>query len=270
MIDKRLSGLPKHLAEAVQKHLDSSGQKEQEELQANEHNQMLGNTVTKSNALARAKYGLSLPAKRVFEMLVSKINPLGMQLNEFGTVDLTLYASEYAEAAGTALNTAYRDLKASIDALERERIIIDECDYIVSRPLLFKSKYHKDEGHIIASFHPEFMPHLVRLSKEFTKYPLLEVLKFRSQYTWRLYEMLMSVKAQKSPILKLTVDDFRSKMGIPPSYIWSRVQEVITKSIDEIEAKTEFEIELIKRKKGRAFAFLDFKIEKRKQQKLDL
>jgi plasmid replication initiation protein len=268
MIDERLAGLPKHLAERVQQNMSESGQTVQDELQADPRNDITENTVTKSNALARAKYGLSLPAKRVFEMLVSKMNPLGMEFNQFGTVDLTLYATEYAESTGTPLNTAYRDLKASIDALERERIIIDEGDYIVSRPLIFKSKYHKSEGHIIASFHPEFMPHLLHLSKEFTKYPLLEVLKFRSQYAWRLYEMLMSVKAQKKPVLSLSVEDFREKMGIPDSYIWSRVQDVILKSINEIETKTEFEVSLKKTKKGKAFAWLDFEIQQRKQGRL--
>ena len=267
MIDD-ISGIGKDLAEKVMRLKSQAGQAAQDELQADPRNDITENTVTKSNALARAKYGLSLPAKRVFEMLVSKMNPLGMQFNQFGTIDLTLYATEYAEATGTPLNTAYRDLKASLDALERERIIIDEGDYIVSRPLIFKSKYHKSEGHIIASFHPEFMPHLLHLSKEFTKYPLLEVLKFRSQYAWRLYEMLMSVKAQKKPVLSLSVEDFREKMGIPDSYIWSRVQDVILKSINEIETKTEFDVSLKKTKKGRAFAWLEFTIEKQKQPKL--
>jgi plasmid replication initiation protein len=268
MFDERLSGLPKNLAERVQKNLSEAGQTAQDELQADPRNDITENTVTKSNALARAKYGLSLPAKRVFEMLVSKMNPLGMQFNQFGTVDLTLYATEYAESTGTPLNTAYRDLKASIDALERERIIIDEGDYIVSRPLIFKSKYHKSEGHIIASFHPEFMPHLLHLSKEFTKYPLIEALKFRSQYAWRLFEMLMSVKAKKSPVLSLSVEDFREKIGIPKGYVWSDVNNTINKSISEIETKTEFEISLKKTKKGKAFAWLDFEIQQRKQGRL--
>jgi plasmid replication initiation protein len=112
------------------------------------------------------------------------------------------------------------------------------------------------------------MPHLLHLSKEFTKYPLLEALKFRSQYAWRLYEMLMSVKAQKKPVLSLSVDDFREKMGIPKGYVWSDVNNTINKSISEIETKTEFEISLKKTKKGKAFAWLDFEIQQRKQGRL--
>jgi plasmid replication initiation protein len=57
-------------------------------------------------------------------------------------------------------------------------------------------------------------------------------------------------------------------MGIPESYIWSRVQDVILKSINEIETKTEFEVSLKKTKKGKAFAWLDFEIQQRKQGKL--
>jgi plasmid replication initiation protein len=94
------------------------------------------------------------------------------------------------------------------------------------------------------------MPHLLHLAKEFTKYPLIEALKFRSQYTWRLFEMLMSVKAQKKPVLSLSVDDFREKMGIPKGYVWSDVNNTINKAISEIETKTEFEISLKKTKKA--------------------
>jgi plasmid replication initiation protein len=78
----------------------------------------------------------------------------------------------------------------------------------------------------------------------------------------------MSVKAQKKPVLSLSVEDFREKMGIPDSYIWSRVQDVILKSINEIETKSEFEVSLKKTKKGRQFAWLYLEIQQRKQGKL--
>jgi plasmid replication initiation protein len=268
MIDERLSGLPKNLAERVQKNLSEAAQTAQNEIQADPRYDLTENTVTKSNALARAKYSFSLAEKRTMEILVSKMNPLGMQFNQYGTVDLTLYATEYAEATGTPVAHAYRDLRLAIKSLGVKVITVTEGEYEVDRPLLFKAKYHAKQGHVIASFHPEFMPHLLHLAKEFTKYPLIEALKFRSQYTWRLFEMLMSVKAQRKPVLSLSIQDFREKMGIPDSYIWSRVQDVILKSINEIEEKTEFEVSLKKTKKGKAFAWLDFEIQQRKQGRL--
>jgi plasmid replication initiation protein len=268
MIDERLSGLPKNLAERVQKNLSEAAQTAQNEIQADPRYDLTENTVTKSNALARAKYSFSLAEKRTMEILVSKMNPLGMQFNQYGTVDLTLYATEYAEATGTPVAHAYRDLRLAIKSLGVKVITVTEGEYEVDRPLLFKAKYHAKQGHVIASFHPEFMPHLLHLAKEFTKYPLIEALKFRSQYTWRLFEMLMSVKAQRKPVLSLSIQDFREKMGIPDSYIWSRVQDVILKSINEIEKKTEFEVSLKKTKKGKAFAWLDFEIQQRKQGRL--
>jgi plasmid replication initiation protein len=268
MIDERLSGLPKNLAERIQKHTSEAGQIAQDELQADPRNDITENTVTKSNALSRAKYSFSLAEKRTMEMLISKMNPLGMQFNQYGTVDLTLYAVEYAEATGTPVAHAYRDLRLAIKSLGVKVITVTEGEYEVDRPLLFKAKYHAKQGHVIASFHPEFMPHLLHLAKEFTKYPLIEALKFRSQYTWRLFEMLMSVKAQKKPVLSLSVEDFREKMGIPKGYVWSDVNNTINKAIREIETKTEFEVSLKKTKKGKAFAWLDFEIQQRKQARL--
>jgi plasmid replication initiation protein len=268
MIDERLSGLPKNLAERIQKHTSEAGQTAQDEIQADPRYDLTENTVTKSNALARAKYSFSLAEKRTMEMLISKMNPLGMQFNEYGTVDLTLFASEYAESTNTPVAHAYRDLRLAIKSLGVKIITVTEGEYEVDRPLLFKAKYHAKQGHIIASFHPEFMPHLLHLAKEFTKYPLLEALKFRSQYTWRLFEMLMSVKAQRKPVLSLSVDEFREKMGIPNSYRWVNISRTIDACINEIETKTEFEVSLKKTKKGKAFAWLDFEIQQRKQSKL--
>jgi plasmid replication initiation protein len=268
MIDERLSGLPKNLAERVQKNLSEAAQTAQNEIQADPRYDLTENTVTKSNALARAKYSFSLAEKRTMEILVSKMNPLGMQFNQYGTVDLTLYATEYAEATGTPVAHAYRDLRLAIKSLGVKVITVTEGEYEVDRPLLFKAKYHAKQGHVIASFHPEFMPHLLHLAKEFTKYPLLEALKFRSQYAWRLFEMLMSVKAQRKPVLSLSIEDFREKMGIPKGYVWSDVNNTINKAISEIETKTEFEVSLKKTKKGRQFAWLDFEIQQRKQGKL--
>jgi plasmid replication initiation protein len=268
MIDERLSGLPKNLAERVQKNLSEAAQTAQNEIQADPRYDLTENTVTKSNALARAKYSFSLAEKRTMEILVSKMNPLGMQFNQYGTVDLTLYATEYAEATGTPVAHAYRDLRLAIKSLGVKVITVTEGEYEVDRPLLFKAKYHAKQGHVIASFHPEFMPHLLHLAKEFTKYPFIEALKFRSQYTWRLFEILMSVKAQRKPVLSLSVEEFREKMGIPKGYVWSDVNNTINKSISEIETKTEFEISLKKTKKGKAFAWLDFEIQQRKQGRL--
>jgi plasmid replication initiation protein len=78
----------------------------------------------------------------------------------------------------------------------------------------------------------------------------------------------MSVKAQKKPVLSLSVDDFREKMGIPNSYRWINISRTIDACIQEIETKTEFEVSLKKTKKGRQFAWLNFEIQQRKQGRL--
>ncbi|WFE69841.1 replication initiation protein, partial (plasmid) [Thiomicrospira sp. R3] len=110
----------------------------------------------------------------------------------------------------------------------------------------------------------------INLRQQFTQYFLEDVLKFKSEYTWRIYEMCMSVKSQREPVLILSVEEFRERLCIPESYRFINVRRVIENSIAEIEEKTDYTVTVGMKKKGRAFNRLDFKIVKKQQQQLNL
>jgi len=241
------------------------------EVEQDIRHELVDNRIVKSNFLARAKNPFKLVELRVVELMISKLNPNGMKLNIYQTIDITLTALEYAEATGTSKKIAYRDLEKTVDALQTKIIETREGTKRVKRPLMFKAEYEDGAGTVKASFHPEFLPHLINLRQQFTQYFLEDVLKFKSEYTWRIYEMCMSVKSQRDPVLILSVEEFRERLCIPESYKWSRVRDVIENSIAEIEEKTNYTVTVDMKKKGRAFNRLDFKVVKKKQQqKLEL
>lgn len=232
--------------------------------------ELIENTVTKSNFLARSSYEFSLVDKRVMEMMISKLNPIGMELNIYRTVEITLHASEYAKATNVPQSHAYRDLKNSVKALLHTVITTEENKHQVMRPLMFSAKYKESEGYIIASFHPEFLPHLIGLREQFTKYALSDVLKFKSEYTWRIYEMCMSTRGSKNAVFGISVDDFRERLAIPESYIWSRIREVIEKAQLEIKTKTSYELDVAFKKTSRKITWLEFTISKKSQTELPI
>lgn len=230
---------------------------------------LLNHAVVKSNALARASHDLSLIDKRVAEMMIGKIDS-SIKLNQYMTVDITLHATEYAEATGTSLKRSYGELKNSVSALVHTVITIQEGNSRVQRPLMFEARYIDEEGKIIASFHPKFLPHILGLNGEFTKYYLRDALRFKSAYTWKIYEMCMSIKNQKNAVLKLRTSEFRSLLVIPESYRWINVRRLIESAKTEIETKTDLKLEVDFKKKGRAFEWIFFHVGIQAQKKLDI
>lgn len=246
---------------------------------ANEHHEavandvrheLIENTVTKSNFLARSSYEFSLVDKRVMEMMISKLNPIGMELNIYRTVDIELYATEYAQATQTDAKTAYRELSKSVTALLHTVITVGEANDKIMRPLMFEAEYKQKEGKIVASFHPKFLSHLIGLREQFTKYALADVLRFKSEYTWRIYEMSMSVKNSKNRTFGISVSDLRDRLAIPESYRWINLKRVIEKAQLEIKTKTSYELVVSMKKTGREFTWLEFTISKKSQTELDV
>lgn len=265
-----LDGLGKDLADKIRTHALESTTKHHDLVGTDPRHELIENSVTKSNFLARSSYNFSLVDKRVMEMMISKLNPLGMKLNAYQTVEINLYATEYAKAVGVSPKIAYRDLKNSVRALLGSIITTIEGKYKVERPLMFSAKYQESEGHIIASFHPEFLPHLIGLREQFTKYALADVLKFKSEYTWRIYEMCMSVKSTKEKTLSITVDDFRERLAMPTGYVWSNIDRILKKAQLEIQTNTKYQLAVKISKTGRQFTHLAFTVSKNPQTELAL
>lgn len=240
------------------------------EVASDVRHELIENSVTKSNFLARSSHEFSLVDKRVMEMMISKLNPVGMQLNKYLTVDINLHATEYAKAVDVSPKIAYRDLKNSVKALLHTVITTEENKNHVMRPLMFEAEYKPNEGKIVASFHPKFLPHLIDLREQFTKYALADVLKFKSEYTWRVYEMCMSVKSGKNRTFGISVDDFRGRLAMPAGYVWSNIDRIIKKAQLEIRTKTSYELVVSYKKTSRKITWIDFAISKKQKTELDI
>ena len=211
------------------------------------------NTVTKSNALARAYYRFGLVEKRVMEALVSQLNP---QTYPSQIQPIKLKAVDYAKTFGVSEKNAYKDIGGAVDALLHRVIIVNEVKEIRKLNLTSEAVYREKEGTITVTFSPLVVPHLVGLKRKFTKYPLKIAAKFRSSYTWRFYELMVSWA--KDPKLTdgkfagwftVKLSELREMMGAPEGYNYGmfekRVLLIVQKELFN-ESKIDVEFERIK------------------------
>jgi plasmid replication initiation protein len=256
---------------------EKASQDNHDKIADDSRHQLDENTVTKSNELARAHYRFNLPEKRCMEAMVSKLNPL--TLNEWQTQDIELKATDYARTFGISEKSAYREMANALDNLQK-RIITTKEDYkgrpaIIKRPLIFRGVYEEGKGKITASFHPDFIPHLVGLRARFTSYPLANAVDFSSSYTWRLYEIFASWAQSKKETngvflgkFTVSVDQLRLQMGMPETYQWVHVNDTLTKATDELWQKARIKTVITRIKTSRKITDLKFQFCEDQQQPL--
>lgn len=231
------------------------------------------NTVTKSHGLTRAFYRFGLVEKRCMEALISKLHP--MRTDNLQRLELT--AKEYSTAYGVSLTTAYRDIANAIDTLLEQVITADLDDGKDGEKIRFNlmdfAEYRASEGRIVCGFTYTAMPLLTGLTSQFSSYPLGKAVNFKSSYTWRFYELLVSWAKPKELegrfggwIKHQSVDELRGMLGVPRSYRWVNVQRVLDKAIQEMEKELNVSVFIERKKTGRKITHMDIQfIENEKQ-----
>lgn len=240
---------------------------------------LVQNTVTKSNALSRAYYRLSLTEKRCMESLISKLHPIR---SDNQLQDIELLASEYAKAFPEAAKNAYQHLELAADSLVNRVITIDNPDHDTDRErltLMARTKYKKHQGKIVCTFNPLIVPHLIGMRQKFSSYPLRKTVDFSSSYTWRFYEILVSWAQPKSTtggrflgwIERQSVEELREMLGVPDSYSWSKFEkQVLCVAQKELRKKANIQIKFERRKTGRKITHLNIEFIEDDQQQLPL
>lgn len=232
--------------------------------QADENRDIRKNTVTKSHGLTRAFYRFGLVEKRCMEALISKLHP--MRTDNPQRLELT--AKEYSVAYGVTLTTAYRDIASAIDTLLDQVITADlekgKAGEKIKFNLMDFAEYRASEGRIICGFTYTAMPLLTGLSSQFSSYPLGKAVSFKSSYTWRFYELLVSWAKPKELegrfggwIKNQSVEELRGMLGVPRSYRWVNVQRVLDKALQEMATELNVSVFIERKKTGRKITHMD-------------
>lgn len=186
--------------------------------------------VTISNAMARARHGLTLSEKRLLFIAIAKLDSRQNVPASPPVVKIT--AQEYAETYQVDTRTAYESLKAAAQVLFDKRKITFYEPLIAGarRPGARKPKkqqqkpaltemrwvgratYQDGDGWVELAFWHEIVPHLMGLQKQFTTYQLQQTHALRSVYSWRLLEMLTSYAKENVGWMEISIEDFCTAM----------------------------------------------------------
>lgn len=240
---------------------------------------ILGNTVSITNLAARGAQGFTLREKRLFMAGLSKLDKRkSREMTTLKDRTFRVTAAEYAELAQIAApKAAYQDLMAACAKLEqrklRYRLITPKGEKLRSIGWVSSLTYHLGEGWVEFSLTEEIAPHVVGLSKKFTKYRLKQTSELRSLYSWRLLELLTSHNngndEAKIRVQKISLVEFRHSLEIPDSYKYKDIRiRVIEASITELVSKDNWLIQWRPIKQGRAVTALEFTFSRNPQTSL--
>jgi len=163
--------------------------------------------IVKSNYLIEASYRLSLQEQRLILLMVSRIKPedKGFQVYRIAVKDFNRIVGIKGEASYQRTKELTKKL------LERSlQIVKDNSTLQVS--WLSSAEYFEGKGYVELSFDPKLKPYLLQLKEFFTKYRLQNVIRLKSSYSIKLYELLKQY--ENIGRREFTLDDLRQKFGL--------------------------------------------------------
>ena len=213
--------------------------------------------VSKSNCLVEASYRLNISEQRVLALLVAQIHPDDEDFKPY-----RFKAADLQSLAESSNKDEHQRLRAMVTGLAEKSVHIrrPHGGWLVA-PWLSSAEYFAGEGTVELCFDPKLKPYLLQLQSRFTSYKLRNIVKLRSRYSVRIYELLKQYEALGKRSFAL--DDLRKTLGLTEGEFatWKDFRRnVIELAERELPKKTDLGFSYVARKKGRAVASVDFTI----------
>ena len=222
--------------------------------------------VVKDNALIDASFNLSLVEQRL--MLLAIVEAREIQ-DLTPDTPIEIKASSYREQYNTDSSEAYKQLsEATKQLFNRQFSYIDKYkgdDAITVSRWLNEATYINNKGTVVIYLNRNVISMISRLEANFTKYLLEQVSDFKSQYSIRLYELLIKYKDVGNS-KKYTIEEIRSLLGIGVNeykVLADFKKRVLDLAVKEINDKTDTTIKYEQFKEGRTISHILFKIGKK-------
>jgi hypothetical protein len=167
--------------------------------------------VVQSNSLVEARYKLPLLAQQALRKLFSQIKPDTEYIDkEYYQINIAEFGRQIGRKETTSL---YREMKSAAKVLRRMPIIVRKDDGDFLETSWIQSFWYREKaGRIDFLFSKSLNPFLTELRKRFTQYRLDNVCRLGSQYSIRVYELMMQYASIGSRTIAL--DELRAILGI--------------------------------------------------------
>lgn len=223
------------------------------------------NIVSKSNTLIEANSRLNLVEQKMLLCLASNIEP-----NDWDFKTYTFPIKQFHDLLGLNGSTKYTELSKITKELLSKVIEIRAGEELIQVSWLSSAIYNRNKGTIDMRFDPLLKPFLLELSSQFTSYKLANVVKLKSTYAIRIYELLKQYEDLKERTISLeNLRYYLDAMDVYPNYANFK-QRVLNPSQKELNQKTDISFEFEEIKLGRKVQRIRFIIRSQKKKDSNL
>lgn len=216
--------------------------------------------VVKNNKLIQAHYRLSAGEQKIVLTLCSKIHCDDVTFKEY-----ELKVSEFLELMGIkdSGGSQYNQLQNVCKKLASRVLKIDTGNGFKVFPWMHHVEYKEKEGVILLQFHEYMAPYLLYIKNNiYTKYKLGVVLNFKSEYSFRIYELMKQVYPRMRD-KTITVEELKNILGIDKKEYTKYghfKSKVLKQAQKEINNNSDIEIEFDEIKQNKKVVALNFRI----------
>lgn len=217
--------------------------------------------IIKSNYLIEASYRLSLQEQRLILLMVSKIKPDDRNFHVY-----QIAIKDFNRIVGIKGEAYYQRTKELTKKLLERSLQIKKDNSILQVSWLSSAEYFEGKGYVELSFDPKLKPYLLKLKEFFTHYRLQHVIRLKSIYSIKLYELLKQYEHIGKR--RFSLDELRYKLGLKPDEypLYANFkQKILTRAQSELNAYTDLSFSTVEKKHGRKVVGILFDILKRNQ-----
>ena len=226
--------------------------------------------ITKDNKLINASYSLGIPEQRLIFLAIIEARAQKKLIDARGV--LQIHASSYQEQFRVEKHTSYDTLKSASSGLFDAYFEYDDIHEQTGKlghhviRWVQKISYIDDAGMVELQFTDAVIPLITRLSEQYTEYELKQVSELQSEYSIRLYELMMQWKSV-GKTNKISIDDLRKRLGVE-SKQYQRMNNfkarVLDHAIKQINSHTDIEAIYHQYKTGKAITAISFSFKPKK------
>jgi plasmid replication initiation protein len=216
--------------------------------------------VIKANSLIEAKYKLSTREQKVLLFLISKLNNDHQSTNYVYETHVD-EIMQVLKDSGIKWGDAYTCFTEIIMLLKSKPISIHSDGEIIMANWLGTVSLVEKSGVVKFSFDSLIAPFLFEIKRNFTKYPLKHVIKLRSAYSIRMYELLKQYA--KIGERRISLSELRETLGIEEDLyprFFDFKKRILVPAQTELGRHTDIEFAFTETKSKRVISGLHFKI----------
>lgn len=211
-------------------------------------------TIKQSNRLIVAKYKLTTYEQR---MIIAICSQLDNNAKDFTKVRIRV--KDMAEFCNFKGKDSYRQTKATIMKLAARTLQIKSKngDWYVTH-WLQAAKYFKSDGIIEYKIDNELKPELLQLKEAYLDTSIVPLIKFKSNYSARLYFILKKMLKVKD--FEYDLDFFRERFCLGKSYkLFANMKiKIFEPAFKEINEKSDINLQYNYIKNGRSYTKIHF------------